>query len=220
MFWRSEICWPRLVVMQGRIRLSVWCLHNDQTMAAWENMQRHDHQPTLHSCFLSGILLYTVLYSSLFKVGVKGGYCRRSGVLSAFVFMNLICRILQIDELFEYVEEDVEEDPANEAEFNPGKDFNQFPCMDHMSQCVAITLGQPLCMWNFEICEALMQFEGGGLAKAKSETSRQWGAKWGWQWVTCKVAFDLWVQQHREYRVLQKTEQTKKKKPKSRKKTK
>ena len=90
--------------------------------------------------------------------------------------MNLICRILQIDELFEYVEEDVEEDPANEAEFNPGKDFNQFPFMDHMSQCVAITLGQPLCMWNFEICEALMQFEGGGLAKAKKRNLQTVGS--------------------------------------------
>ena len=73
--------------------------------------------------------------------------------------MNLICRILQIDELFEYVEEDVEEDPANEAEFNPGKDFNQFPCMDHMSQC-----------------EALMQFEGGGLAKAKKRNLQTVGS--------------------------------------------
>jgi hypothetical protein len=90
--------------------------------------------------------------------------------------MNLIRRILQIDELFEYVEEDVEEDPENEAEFDPGKDFNQFPCMDHMSQCVAITLGQPLCMWNFEICEALMQFEGGGLAKAKKRNLQTVGS--------------------------------------------
>ena len=41
MFLRSEICWPRLVVMQERIRLSVWCLHTDHTCSDHGSLRKY-----------------------------------------------------------------------------------------------------------------------------------------------------------------------------------
>ena len=78
---------------------------------------------------------------------------------------------LQIDELFEYVEEDVEEDPSNEAESTTQEKIS----FGFHALTTCRTLGRSV-LWTLEICEALMQFEGGGLAKAKKRNLQTVGS--------------------------------------------
>ena len=87
MFLHSEICLPRL-----------WC-------AEWVHVNVFSQDEFEEANFVGQLMV------KFYGVG-----CIVTSLLCAFV---ACCSglYLQIDELFEYVEEDVEEDPANEAEF-------------------------------------------------------------------------------------------------------